>query len=123
MPSAAAAQVRAGLRERRAPPRRPWARAASDDLELRGRQLGLEARVAVDARQDLARPRRQVERLGVEEHELLLDAHRHGRVRLEGGAKRSAGAREQAAGDRLGTADSYRAMRLFTLPGVFRPLV
>jgi hypothetical protein len=76
-------QVRAGLRERLRR-RADRGRGSERDLELRRRQLGLEARVALDALEDGVRPRGQVEGLGVEHHELLLDAHGHGRVRLEG---------------------------------------
>ena len=53
-----------------------------DDLQLRRGELQLEARIAADALDHLPRVRAQVERLGVEQEELLLDAdaERVGRV-------------------------------------------
>ena len=46
-----------------------------DDLELRGGHLDLEARVA-ERLDDLGGVRREVERLGVEQHHLLFEADR-----------------------------------------------
>ena len=53
-----------------------------DDLELRGRHLELEARVAAEPGEHVGGVRREVERLGVEQHQLLLEAdgHRSGLV-------------------------------------------
>ena len=45
-----------------------------DDLELRGRHLELEARVAAEPGDHLGGVRREVERLAVEQHQLLLEA-------------------------------------------------
>jgi len=61
---------RAQGRHRGGDVRRGW----GDDLQLRRGQFELEARVAVDALDHLPRPREQVERLAVEQEELLLDA-------------------------------------------------
>ena len=45
-----------------------------DDLDLRCGQLELEARIAVQPAEQLRRARREIERLGVEHHQLLLEA-------------------------------------------------
>jgi hypothetical protein len=55
-------------------------RGRPDDLELRRGHLRDEARVPVEAVEDLARSRREVVRDRVEEHELLLDPDRQRRV-------------------------------------------
>ncbi len=46
------------------------------DLELGGRHLELEACVAAERADHLGRPRREIERAGVEQHQLLLEPHR-----------------------------------------------
>jgi hypothetical protein len=53
------------------------------DLDLRGRHLELEAPVAAAPLDQLRRDRGQVERLGVEQHQLLLDPYGQRRLRVE----------------------------------------
>jgi hypothetical protein len=54
-----------------------------DDLQLRRRHLELEPRVAAERRDHVARMRRQVEGLRVEQHQLLLEPHRRRVVLIE----------------------------------------
>jgi hypothetical protein len=61
---------------------------AGDDLDLRRAQLLRKPRVAVDGRQNLVDHRREVVRLGVDEHQLLLDADREPVRVLERGRTR-----------------------------------
>jgi hypothetical protein len=61
------------------------------DLQLGRRQLELEARVAAAALVHLASAREQVERLGVEQEELLLDPDSEGGRRVEDGAQLGGG--------------------------------
>ena len=63
------------------------------DLELRGRHLELEARIALERVDDLDRPWRQVERVAVEQHQLLFEADRPVLDRLESGPQVGGGGR------------------------------
>ena len=54
------------------------------DLDLGGGKLGLEAGIALEARQHLARVRPQVEGLGIQQHHLLLGPHRQRSGAIEG---------------------------------------
>ena len=67
-----------------------------DDLELGGRHLELEARVPGKRGDDLDRPGCEVERAGVEQHQLLLEAHGAVHRRVERGPQAGRG------GERIG---------------------
>jgi methylase of polypeptide subunit release factors len=88
--------------------------ADGDDLDLRRRQLAAEARVPVEALQQLRRDRREVQRRRVEQHGLLLDPDRERRRRVERRAQLRGGWRRSVAG-------MARSVRIITLPGVFQP--
>ena len=102
-------------------------RRRREDLDLRGGQLALEARVAAGGREDPLGHRREVERLRVEDQDLLLEPDRQARTarrRPRAGRPPSA-ARE---GRRTGSSvcarapqDSRGPVRLLTAPGVHRP--
>ena len=92
-----------------------------DDLELRRGHLELEAAVAVEPRQGHRRHRRQVEGLGVEQHQLLLEPDRQRLGRLEGRPQRRGVGRWLAHGSGRLRRGRCRWMRLLTAPGVFAP--
>jgi release factor glutamine methyltransferase len=97
-----------------------WSRLGPD-LELRGGQLGLEARIAAEPIKERPRAGREIQGLGVEEHRLLLEADREGVHRVEGVAKELGvewrGVRCLAQVHR----GDDRCMRLVVFPGVLRP--
>src|SRR4051794_19033375 len=86
----------------------------SDDLQLRGGHLELETRVTFHPLQDPRGDRSEVARLPIEQQELLLGADRELMLRVERSAHRCRRLNAAHAGNSV-------LMRLFTVPGVFRP--
>src|SRR5205085_2418617 len=88
-----------------------------EELDLRGRELELVARVGAERAQELGRPRRELERLRVEQHELLLDPHGERGGAVETLAE-GCGVHDVRA---AAAAGNKRRMRVITVPGVFQP--
>jgi hypothetical protein len=68
-----------------------------DDLELCRRHLGLEAPVALEQGDHLACARDEVERLRVDEHQLLLEPDRRGGASLLERGSQHVGGRQRVA--------------------------